>query len=87
MNWSIHSTFLYIPKQQRNWDYEPISVHFETTDASKINVISKVVRVSRYDYAISANLTNTEQMDETTMASVKYSIYYSQLFYIYLVFA
>ncbi|XP_030246918.1 uncharacterized protein LOC108652710 [Drosophila navojoa] len=51
----------------RNWDYEPLSVHFVTSDASKINVVSEVVRVGRYDYAISANLTNTEDVDETTM--------------------
>ncbi|XP_017867667.1 PREDICTED: uncharacterized protein LOC108616757 [Drosophila arizonae] len=52
---------------KRNWDYEPISVHFVTSDASKINVISEVVRVSRYEYAISGNLTVTEDLDETTM--------------------
>uniref|UniRef100_A0A6P4EA76 Uncharacterized protein LOC108041503 n=1 Tax=Drosophila rhopaloa TaxID=1041015 RepID=A0A6P4EA76_DRORH len=57
----------------RKWDYEPISIITETSDASLISPEVKIVRISRGEFGISAEVEwNYDTTDETMVSAVVY---------------
>ncbi|KAH8290438.1 hypothetical protein KR054_002987, partial [Drosophila jambulina] len=51
----------------RKWDYEPISVTTTTSDPSQIKLVTKIDRIGRGDFAVSATVEWKYTTDETTM--------------------
>ncbi|XP_016957977.1 uncharacterized protein LOC108029980 [Drosophila biarmipes] len=57
----------------RKWDYEPISIDCNTSDDSLININTKIVRINRGEFGISAKVEwNYDTTDETMVEAVVY---------------
>ncbi|XP_034668580.1 uncharacterized protein LOC117901781 [Drosophila subobscura] len=52
---------------ERKWDYEPVFVSTHTTDERQLKIGSKIDRLKRGEFAISASLEWNYDVDETTM--------------------